>query len=136
MDRPLQEKMNEVSETTIESADGEGKVLSFIMRCKISSSFEPLRVFVIKLLGVIGSLKVHLLIDLGSSHFFLSSKMAKNAYLKVQQNTKRPVELANGKRHYTNGCIPNLSFTLTETKHTRNVFVLDMGEREVILGMD
>ena len=47
MDRPLQAKVNEVFETTIQNADEEGKVLSFIMKCKISSSLEPLRVSVI-----------------------------------------------------------------------------------------
>ena len=45
------------------------------------------------------------------------------------------MEFANEKKHCTNGYVPNLSFTLTKTKHTGNFFVMDMGERDVIIGM-
>ena len=59
MDRPLQEKAYENLETTIEDAIKEGKLLDFIMKCKTSFALEHLRVFVIKILGMVGTQKVH-----------------------------------------------------------------------------
>ena len=62
--------------------------------------------------------------------------MVENLKIKMQDKIKCPVELANGKKHYTRGYIENLSFALNETNHIRNFFVVDMGEQDVIIRMD
>lgn len=134
MDKRVQAKLVEV-ETTVEDADKEGKDSDFVLRY-MTSSVHYLKAYAIRFLRQIGNQKLNFLIDhTGSTHCFLSSKLAKTLNLKLDGSIKRPVELANGKKHYTRGYIENLSLSLNGQKHAGKFFVIDMGERDVIIGM-
>ena len=56
--------------------------------------------------------------------------------LKIDKNIKRPVLLANGQKHLIKGLIKGLSFNLNSQMHVGDFYVIDMGKRDLILGMD
>ena len=67
---------------------------------------------VIKVMGKIGNQDVSFLIDSGSTHCFISPKFLKTLNVEIGKQVRRPVQLANGKLHYTQGLLENLSFSL------------------------
>ena len=120
---------------TIDDADDHGKLSDPPLRC-FTSSVHHLKASVIKFVGKIRNQKLNFLIDSGSTHCFLSSKLVKKLNLKLNQEIKRPVELASGNKSFTKGLIENLSFVLNDQNHTGNFYVIDMGVHDVIIGMD
>lgn len=133
IDKAVQAKMAEVE--TIDEADDQGKLSDLSLRC-FTSFAHHLKASVIKFVKKIQNQKLNFLIDSGSTHCFLSSKLVKKLNLKLSQEIKRPVELASGNKSFTKGRIDNLSFVLNGQNHTGNFFVIDMGVHDVILGMD
>lgn len=134
IDKPLQAKVNEM-EMTIEEANEQGKCTDPILRC-MTTSVNHLKASVIKIMGDIRGARANFLIDSGSTHCFISSALVKNQKLKLDQKIKRPVLLANGQKHFTKGLIKDLSFALNKETHVGDFYVIDMGKRDLILGMD
>ena len=120
---------------TFDNAEDKGKSINLPLRC-FTSSVHHLKAYVIKFIGKIRNQKLNFLIDLGSTHCFLSSKLVKRLDLKLTKEIKRPVELASGNKTFTNGLIENLSFSWNEQNHKANFFVIDMGVHDVVIGMD
>ena len=91
---------------------------------------------VIKVMGKIGNQDVSFLIDSGSTHCFISPKFLKTLNVEAGEQIRRPVQLANGKLHYTQGLLENLSFSLAQRKCRGDFYVIEMGKCDAIIGMD
>ncbi len=125
--QPAQARLN-VMEPTIEEASEKGKCSDLPLKC-MTSSVHHWKASVVNIMGKIGTQKVNFLVDSGSSHCFLSPKLAEKLNLKLNSHVERPVELANGRTHFTRGYLENLPFHLKTEKHSGNFYVIDMGER-------
>ena len=119
---------------TIDEAGDKGKCLE-PMRCKVSFT-NHMHASVIKVMGKIGNQDVSFLIDSGSTHCFISPKFLKTLNVEAGEQVKRPVQLANGKLHYTQGLLENLSFSLAQRKCRGDFYVIEMGKCDAIIGMD
>ncbi len=95
----MEANMNEM-DTTLEEASDAGKYSDFSMKC-MTTSVHHLKASVIRILGKIGSENVNFLIDSGSTHCFMSPKLARIVKLDFDSFIKRPIELAYGKKNYT-----------------------------------
>ena len=102
IDKAVQAKMAEVE--TIDEADDQGKLSDLSLRC-FTSSAHHLKASMIKFVGKFQNQKLNFLIDSGSTHCFLSSKLVKKLNLKLSQEIKRPVELASGNKSFTKGVL-------------------------------
>ena len=120
--------------STIDEAGEKGKCLE-LMRCMVSSRTH-MHVSVIKVLGKIRNQAVSFLIDSGSTHCFISPKFLKALNVEIGNQVRRPVQLANGKLHYTQGLLENLSFSLAQRKCRGDCYVIEMGKCDAIIGMD
>ena len=95
---------------TINNAEDKGKSINLCLQC-FTSYVHHLKASVIKFVGKIRNQKLNFLIDSGSTHCFLSSKLVKRLNLQLTKEIKRLVELASGNKTFTNGLIENLSFS-------------------------
>ena len=133
IDKAVRVKMAEME--TIDNAEDKGKSINIPLWC-FTFSVHHLKASVIKFVGKIKNQKLNFLINSGSTHCFLSSKLVKRLNLQLTKEIKRPVELASGNKTFTNGLIENLSFSWNEQNHKSNFFVIDMGVHDVVIGMD
>ena len=126
--------MNEV-ELTIKEADEEGKCSHSTLHC-MTTFVNQLKASVIRILGDVKGAHPNFLIDSQSTHCFTSCALVKSQHLKIDENIKRPVLLANGQKHFTKGLIKELSVNLNSQTHVGDFYVIDMRKRDLILGMD
>ena len=103
----------------------------------MTTSVNHLKASVIRIWGEVKGAHVNFLIDFGSTHCFFSGALVKSQKLKIDKNIKRPMLLANAQKHLTIcGLLKELSFDLNNQKHVRDFYVIDMGNRDLILRMD
>ncbi|KAF8402565.1 hypothetical protein HHK36_010651 [Tetracentron sinense] len=84
--------------------------------------------------GTIKREPVTMLIDSGSTHNFLNEKIAKRLGCRVQIGGELRVTVASGETLSSNGMWPQLPFTVQQEKFVADMYLLDFGGCDVVLG--
>ncbi|XP_035833037.1 uncharacterized protein LOC118481842 [Helianthus annuus] len=88
-----------------------------------------------KVLGTIGNIQLRILIDLGSTHNFLSERLAKKLKCHLKSIDKMTVGVANGTEiNCTNYC-PNFQWYMQNLWLTTDVLVIPLDNYDMVLGV-
>lgn len=91
---------------------------------------------VTKLWGEIGNTKVVVMIDSGASHNFIDPSVLSKAQLSPARNRKLEVLLGTGITVNGSGVCRDVSVSLQSHEFKMNLVVLELGNAEVILGVE
>jgi hypothetical protein len=91
---------------------------------------------VISTMGIIDSKPFIVLMDTGSTHNFVSPRVADLLQFKVLHSKPRPVVLASGAIRYTRGLRLNLDVKLPDASASMGAEVMDIGSYDLIVGME
>ena len=89
-----------------------------------------------KVEGSIGERSVLILVDNGASGNFLTTQLAKELNLEVQQLPIFTIEVGNGQKERGNGVCCDVRLQVQGVHIIQNFFLMELGGTEVILGMD
>ncbi|KAJ1421315.1 Retrotransposon gag domain [Sesbania bispinosa] len=124
-----------------EPGEEEGEIEVEEMECRaLQLSLNSMMGFTSKrsiiALGEIKGRPVHVLIDCGASHNFLSAKLVKELYLAVEDTPPYHVEVGDGRKIQGRGKCSQLGLQLQGWRIQQDFFIFDLGGAEVVLGME
>ncbi|XP_038981135.1 uncharacterized protein K02A2.6-like [Phoenix dactylifera] len=86
--------------------------------------------------GMLGRVPVVVLIDSGSTHNFLTPRIARKAGLTIWKDTKLEVSVANGDRVHGQGKSTGVKMRIQGVPLIVDFFILELGGYEAVLGAD
>ncbi|KAF8397183.1 hypothetical protein HHK36_016090 [Tetracentron sinense] len=84
--------------------------------------------------GTIKHYPIVVLIDTGSTHNFINTKLAQRLGCRIQTGSELPVTVANGEILRSHGMCSNLLFKIQNSEFTTDVHLLDFGGCDMVLG--
>nr|GEY20097.1 hypothetical protein [Tanacetum cinerariifolium] len=93
-------------------------------------SYQTLRV-----IGMVGKTQIHILIDTGSTHNFIDTKVAKKVGCLVQNTCPLQVSVAGGKPLVSNNICPDFVWKLQGETFSASMMTLSLGGCDMVLGV-
>lgn len=89
-----------------------------------------------RLAGSVEGISLMVLVDSGASHNFIAPSVVSALGLRVDESHKLGVRLGDGHQVWTKGMCGSLPLKLNKEEFVVDAFVLELGEIDVILGME
>ena len=119
-----------IEEIETEEEDSNPHISVHVINDLASKGYQTMRVTV-----YVKTKPLHILIDLGSTHNFLDTKMAKKLWCKVKEIRLMKVDVANGNSLACVAMCKGLTWTLQGSKFTTDVLLLPLGNCDMVLGV-
>ncbi|KAF2320213.1 hypothetical protein GH714_026015 [Hevea brasiliensis] len=128
---PLSQENEEDEENEDKGVEGE---MASDMQLSLNAMWGTQGTQIMRIKGECGKRILHVLVDTGSTHNFLSTKMASKLKCELQKAAGISVEVANGQQLQCEGFCKNFTWSMQGLEFHAEVYVLALDNYDLILG--